>query len=161
MDKVELRASGIPSLVAAEHGITPCCIHYFQQSIKSDEEPGCVGELWDGGLLLKRRRGQADAIRQQSHRDLDEDLEVALRLDPETGWTVIGSAQDYKISRERAEILAVLRQSPRPLSAQEMLQAMGKDATKKERNKLYYLLFQMATNGQVYQPSYGIYSLSQ
>jgi AAA domain len=113
----------------------------------------------DGGLLLKRRRGQADAILQQSHRDLDEDLEVALRLDPETGWTVIGKAADYQLSRERTQILTALRQAPRALKVPEIMQSLGIEPDKKARNRLYQMLFQLAEMGLLYQPTYGYYDL--
>jgi hypothetical protein len=115
----------------------------------------------DGGLLLKRRRGQADAILQQSHRDLDEDRETALKLDPETGWRVIGSAQEYTVSQQRAKVLAVLRMPPHAFTPKEMLQVMGEEPTRERLQRLYKLLFDMANAGQVVRLTTGTYTRPQ
>lgn len=92
----------------------------------------------DSVLTLARTRGQGDAELRVTGRDIGE-AELALRFDPTRGvWTVLGSAQEYRQTEERREVLDALRQVPEGLSPQDLADAVGK--TWRHLRKLVYKL---------------------
>jgi hypothetical protein len=83
---------------------------------------GCA----DAVLVLKRERGQHDAALFVTGRDIEEQ-ELALRWNATTArWALLGGADEYRISRERAQIMEVLRKAGRPLSPTEAAPLVNK-----------------------------------
>lgn len=108
---------------------------------------GLMG-AFDTGLVLRRERGQADAVLYTTGRDI-EDAELALRFDAATClWSLMGEASKYATTKERAEILRAI---------EELVQATGKPAQRKHiaeaiskpGNSVGYLLTQMVNAQQV------------
>jgi len=96
-------------------------------------------------LVLKRDRGKADAVLHVDGRDIEDSAEYALKWDAETaGWTIVGDAEEYRMSEERKAILGVLEQAGEFLSPGEVADALGKP-----RNTVKQRLWRMAQDGQV------------
>jgi hypothetical protein len=116
---------------------------------------GCV----DGFAVLKRQRGSADAVLFVSHKDLEDDVEHALKNDPVTGgWTLIGAAAEYAMSEQRREVIACLQQSPGAMTPQAIAHALGRTG-ENAMNALYKVLYLMSTAGQILSPARGYYSV--
>lgn len=110
---------------------------------------GCA----DGVLVLKRERGQHDATLFVTGRDIDEQ-ETALQWDPKCClWTMLGGADEYRISRERADLLRVLRDSGRPMKPAEIADALGKSGSAVRK-----LLFRMKADGWISEEGNGTYA---
>jgi AAA domain len=112
----------------------------------------------DGFAIMRRQRGTAEATLAIVHRDLEDDREHALRSDPRTGgWTLLGRAEDYRLSEERQAILEVVRQAQGPMSPKEIAQALGRQDAK-GLNALYFLLHKMLRAGDIDSPTKGSYA---
>lgn len=85
-------------------------------------------------------------------RDIEE-IETAMRFDGGR-WTILGDADEVRISTERRKILAALRESWAPLAPKAIAEATGLKAVN-VRN----LLPKMRKAGEVVQPEAGIYAL--
>jgi hypothetical protein len=80
----------------------------------------------DGVLVLKRERGQHDAALFVTGRDIEEQ-ELALRWDGEYAlWSLVGQADEYRMSKERAEVLKVLKRENRAMTPKELAPLIGK-----------------------------------
>jgi hypothetical protein len=111
-----------------------------------DEVSGTLGLTGaaDAVAVLKRERGQHDATLFISGRDVDE-REAALRWDPQYAlWSIIGEAEEYRMSKERKEIIDLLDSVPEPLSPTEAAGRIGKPV-----NPVKKLLWTMFKAGQV------------
>lgn len=85
---------------------------------------GLTGAV-DNILMLNRGKGQADGVLYITGRDIEE-KELALKVDPFAGWTLLGDAAEYAQSKERREILDVLESSNEPVTPKEIAEATGK-----------------------------------
>lgn len=98
----------------------------------------------DGVLVLKRERGQADASLFITGRDVEEqDLALKLERDDTYGWALLGPADQFRRSKERAEILRALEAVP-GMKPSEIAAAVGKTS-----GAVRYLLFRMVSDGEV------------
>ena len=119
----------------------------LEELLPLDEISGSSGLTGgvDGVLVLKRDRGKADAVLHVDGRDIEEPAEYALKWDAETaGWTIVGDAEEYRMSEERKEIFGVLIEADEFLSPGEVADALGKP-----RNTIKQRLWRMAQDGQV------------
>lgn len=85
---------------------------------------GLTGAV-DNVLMLSRGKGQADGVLYVTGRDIEE-KELALKVDPYAGWTLLGDAAEYAQTKERREILDVLESSEEPMTPREIADATGK-----------------------------------
>jgi hypothetical protein len=136
--------------LAAEHEVAIVVVHHTRKMAAADPldeisgSTGLTGGV-DGVLVLKRDRGKADAVLHVDGRDIEEPAEYALKWDAETaGWTIVGDAEEYRMSEERKAILGVLEQAGEFLSPGEVADALGKP-----RNTVKQRLWRMAQDGQV------------
>ena len=136
--------------LAAEHEVAIVVVHHTRKMAAADPldeisgSTGLTGGV-DGVLVLKRDRGKADAVLHVDGRDIEEPAEYALKWDAETtGWTIVGDAEEYRISEERKEILGVLVEANEFLSPGEVADVLGKP-----RNTIKQRLWRMAQDGQV------------
>jgi 5S rRNA maturation endonuclease (ribonuclease M5) len=118
------------------------CILVIHHTRKADsQEPldlisgsfGLTGAA-DGALVLKRSRGKSEAIIHAVGRDLEEDKEIALQWDKQiNGWRILGDAAEYRRSKERQEIINLLKDQSLHLKPKAIAEALGRDhnATKK------------------------------
>src|SRR6266704_1327303 len=104
---------------------------------------GLTGAV-DNLLVLKRERGQADAVLHVTGRDVDEQ-ELALTFSNQTGlWTLAGDAENFRLSQERQEIIDVIHDLTRqcvattPLEILMALTVSREDSKKKSRESVRY-----------------------
>ena len=87
---------------------------------------GLVGGM-DGILVMKRERGQGTASLFVTGRDVPDEKTYGLSWNKDTcRWTIEGDARDMQLSEARREVLAVLAQEERPLSAAEIAKLSGR-----------------------------------
>lgn len=99
----------------------------------------------DNALVLKRQRGRADAYLHVDGRDIEEPVELALEWDANVAsWCIAGNADDYRLSKERAEIMTVLDDNGDPMTPTEVATALNKDT-----NTVKQRLWRMSKDGQV------------
>lgn len=107
----------------------------------------------DGALVLNRTRSAADAILKAAHRDLKDDPELALAWDSERAvWKLIGDAEEYRLGKERREILDVLANADGPMKPIEIAEALDKPTP-----NISKLLQKMRDDGYVDNEGYGKY----
>jgi len=134
----------------AEHEVAIVVVHHTRKMAAADPldeisgSTGLTGGV-DGVLVLKRDRDKADAVLHVDGRDIEEPAEFALKWDAETaGWTIVGDAEEYRISEERKDIIRVLVEAGEFLSPGEVADVLGKP-----RNTIKQRLWRMAQDGQV------------
>ena len=145
--------------LAARHNVAVLVVHHLRKMAASDpldevnSSIGLTGGV-DGAMILKRERTRADATLFIAGRDVEEEKELALRWDRNTaGWALAGSAEEYRISQERAAILDLLRRSaPEPLGPKAITEALGKPYS-----SVTTLLQKLVRDGLVRTPGYGKY----
>lgn len=102
-------------------------------------------------MILKRKRGEADAVLYATGRDMDE-KELAIKWDgANTLWTLMGDAEQYAISKERQEIIAFLQDEP-GTSPKDIAEALEKTG-----GAIRKLLGDMVRDGQVRNTERGKY----
>src|SRR5260221_8055036 len=122
----------------------------------TDEISGSTGLTGgvDGTLVLKRERGQENAVLHITGRDVEE-AELAMQFNPVTcTWTLAGPAEAFLRSRERTEIMRVLREADRAMGPSEVATALGKDS-----NTVGQRMWKMSKDGELRVPSRGLYAL--
>jgi hypothetical protein len=98
----------------------------------------------DGVLVMRRERGQHDAALFVTGRDIDE-AELALTWDKTAcTWSLAGDAAEYRLSKDRAAVLALLKTYGRPIKPTEAAPLLGKNLTAVQR-----LLWTMARDDQL------------
>ncbi len=94
-----------------------------------DSISGSIGipGVADTGFVLKRERGQSDAILYAAGRDVEEEmLALALSFDAATcTWSATGSAAERQVSKERQAVLDLLEQTG-TMTPAEMAKELGK-----------------------------------
>jgi hypothetical protein len=110
----------------------------------------------DAILVLRRERGQHDAALHVTGRDVEEQ-ELALRWHKEDClWSILGDAEEYRISKERKTILDVFRRSPGQTQSVQQVAAI----LEKKVGTVRKLLWQMAEAGQLQALTAGHYMLT-
>lgn len=136
--------------LAAEHGVALVPVYHLRE-MESDDPldmihggAGLTGGV-DGALILKRKRGRADAFLTADGRDLEEPKEYALNWDSElAAWRIAGDAEEYRISEQRRAILQKLADTDEPLGPKDLAEMLdAKYGPTRET------LSQMAKDGQV------------
>jgi hypothetical protein len=136
--------------LANRHSVAVLCIHHLRKAGADDpldEISGSTGlsGAADGVLLLKRDRGRGDAYLHVDGRDIEEPAELALTWNSDTAcWTLAGDADEFRLSRERAEILRVLEEHGEPMTPTDVADALGKSF-----NTVKQRLWHMSKDGQV------------
>jgi hypothetical protein len=124
------QAAGVKT-VADEHNSGIWALHHCRKMNADDpldEVSGTLGLTGaaDGVTVLRRQRGQCDATLFVTGRDIDEQ-DIALKWDPVYAlWSVLGRAEEYRLTRERAECMDLLRKEGRALSPSEAGPLLGK-----------------------------------
>jgi hypothetical protein len=148
--------------LAAEHEVAIVVVHHTRKMAAADPldeisgSTGLTGGV-DGVLVLKRDRGKADAVLHVDGRDIEEPAEYALKWDAETaGWTIVGDAEEYRLNKERREIVELLELEDEPMGPKAVANALDKDYT-----AVRQLMSRMHKDGQLSQEGYGKYVLSR
>jgi hypothetical protein len=117
--------------LADKFGISILVLHHCRKMAADDpldEVSGTHGltGATDGVLVLRRERGQHDAALFVSGRDIDEQ-ELALKWDPPScHWSMLGQAAEYRLTRERSDVLAILKKEGKPMKANDVAALLDK-----------------------------------
>jgi len=136
--------------LAAKYGMSFLVVHHTRKQAAGDPLDEISGSLGlsggaDGIMVLKRDRGRGDAYLHVDGRDIEEPAELALVWDADTvGWTLAGDADDFRMSRERAEALRTLEETGEPMTPTEVADVLGKTVGSVKK-----LLWSMSKDGQV------------
>lgn len=129
-------------------GVSSLTVHHTRKAEAADALDEVSGTLGIGGAVdalwvLKRARGEDEAVLHVIGRDIEEEGEFGLRFDRAScRWQWAGPAWQVRASGERREILEALAGGPmRPV---EIAKALGKRG-----DAVRYLLGQMVDAGQV------------
>lgn len=146
--------------VAGEHGVGVLLVHHLRETESEDPLDMITGSVGltggvDGALVLKRKRGRADAFLHVDGRDIENPTELALRFDAEAAtWAIAGDAEEYRVSEARLKIRRVLEHADEPLGPKEIAElAEAKHGATRE------LLSQMVKDGQVKNLGRGAYTI--
>jgi hypothetical protein len=105
-------------------------------------------------LVLKRDRGRADAYLHVTGREIEEEAELALRWDANlASWTLVGDAEEYRVSQERQDIVRVLTEAGEPMTPKEAAELLDKPP-----NTVKYLMWKMSKDGQLVTVGRGHYA---
>jgi 3'-5' exonuclease len=136
--------------LAARYNVAVLVVHHLRKGSADDPldevsgSHGLTGGV-DGVLVLKRERGRADAFLYVTGRDIEQERELALSWDAATaGWRIAGDAEEYRGSKERAEIVECLRSAQGPMGLKEVSDALGKDY-----NATKQLMWKMSNDGDL------------
>lgn len=146
--------------VADNHGIAIMVVHHLNKRAATEDPldavsgttglTGCADSIW----ILGRERGRADANLLVTGRDFEEQ-DVALEFDPNQGlWRFLGSADEYRRSSQRQEIIEVLKQAREPLRPKDISEALGKPS-----NNIRFLLSKLTEEGAIKNVGYGQYTI--
>jgi hypothetical protein len=147
--------------LAAKYEVSILVVHHLRKlgaADPLDEISGSTGLSGgaDGVLVLKRDRGRADAYLHVTGREIEEEAELALRWDTDlASWTLVGDAEEYRISKERQDIVRVLVEAGEPMTPKEVAELLGKPP-----NTVKYLMWRMSKDGQLATVGKGRYSLT-
>lgn len=140
--------------LAAEHGVTILLVHHLRE-MESDDPldmihggAGLTGGV-DGALVLKRKRGRADAFLHIDGRDLENPAELALKWDSSAAsWTIIGDAEEYRMGERRAAIQRILENADEPLGPQDITDTLNAKDIDAKYGAVREMLSKMVTAGQ-------------
>jgi hypothetical protein len=144
-----------------EYRVTLLVITHLRKSKSEDGDvtdeisgsTGLTGGV-DGTLVLKRERGQADAVLHITGRDVEE-AALAMQFNHDTcTWTLAGPAEDFIRSKERTDILRALREMGGQGRPSEVAAALGNDA-----NTVQQRMWKMGNAGELRVASRGVYVL--
>jgi len=144
--------------LAAQYNVAVLVIHHLRKGSANDPldevsgSHGLTGSV-DGVLVLKRERGRADAFLYVTGRDIEQERELALSWDSTTAsWRIAGDAEEYRGSKERAEIVECLRSAQGPMGPKEVSDALGKNY-----NPTKQLMWKMSNDGDLRSVGSGKY----
>jgi hypothetical protein len=146
--------------IAADHGVAILLVHHLREAESDDPldmihgSAGLTGGV-DGALVLKRKRGQADAYLHVDGRDIENPTELALKFDLNAAtWAIEGDAEEYRLSETRRAIVKVLEDANEPLGPKDVAELL-----EMPENRIKQCLYQMSKDGEVKVVSRGRYEL--
>ncbi|MGA1841558.1 MAG: hypothetical protein ACMUIU_13125 [bacterium] len=112
-------------------------------------------------LILRREgRSRADSILHVTGRDV-EDAEIALKSEKRCCgdasaimFEYMGDAEEYRLTKERLEIINVLKQSETPMKPKEIAEILNKKV-----HNITSLLNKMCNNNEIKNAEYGKYTI--
>jgi hypothetical protein len=144
--------------LGAEYGVAILVVHHLRKLEAGDPfdmisgSTGLTGGV-DGALVLKRDRGKQDATLAVDGRDIEEPSELALRWDADiASWSLMGDAEEYRMSEERRGIVDLLRRVGEPLGPKDIAQVLGRNY-----GAVRVMLSEMVKDGLLASPSRGKY----
>jgi hypothetical protein len=143
--------------ISDQHNVAILIIHHVRKGTSDDPLELISGSFGlsggvDGAIILARDRGQADAVLHITGRDVEE-KELAMVWSAEFAlWTIAGDADEYRISKERRQIIDLLNGVRDGLTPKEVADALQRTAGGVKK-----MLREMLDDGQVKQTGYGRY----
>jgi AAA domain len=147
--------------LAAFHGVSILVVHHLRKlgaADPLDEISGSTGLSGgaDGVLVLKRDRGRADAYLHVTGREIEEEAELALKWNADlASWTLVGDAEEYRVSQERQDIVRIMDEAGEPMTPKEVSELLDKPP-----NNVKYLMWKMSKDSQLATVGKGRYSLT-
>lgn len=145
--------------ICADREVSILLVHHLRETESDDPldmihgSAGLTGGV-DGALVLKRRRGDADAYLHIDGRDIEEPTELALEFDHAAAtWAIKGEADDYRRGKLRNAILKVLSDADEPMGPQEI-----SDALDEKYENVKQRIYQMSKDGEVKTVARGKYA---
>ena len=150
---------GLVKLASAYH-IAILIIHHNRKGDSDDFLQLISGSFGLSGgvanaLVLKKERGKADAVLYTTGKKL-KDTEIAMEF-KYPNWTMLGDAQQFRISQERQNIIAVLKGMGRAMTPKEVTEALQMHGL--SCNSVQPLLYKMSCEGTIKQINYGKYQV--
>jgi hypothetical protein len=148
--------------VAAEYGSLSCSYTTCARCVRRPLDmihgsAGLTGGV-DWALVLKRQRGEADAVLHVDGRDIEQPAELAMKFDTETAtWTIVGDAEEYRMSEGRRAISRLLEDADGPLSPKKIAEALRERDPKVKDGAVREMLSQMVKDGQAKNLRRGAY----
>jgi hypothetical protein len=148
--------------LAEKHRVAIVLVHHLREMESDDPldmihgSAGLTGGV-DGALVLKRKRGKADAYLYGDGRDFENPVELALKWDAITAtWTILeGDAEVYAMSERRRSILGVLESADEPLGPKEITERLSASGVEMNYGAVREMLSNMAKDGQIKNPGWG------
>lgn len=143
--------------ISDQHNVAILIIHHVRKGTADDPLELISGSFGlsggvDGAIVLNRDRGAMDAVLHITGRDVDE-KELAMVWSAELAlWTIAGDADEYRMSKERRQILDLLSGVRDGLSPKEIADALQRNA-----GSIKKMLREMLDDGQLKQTGYGRY----
>lgn len=134
--------------IAEEFHALICIVTHTRKAPAEDPLEEITGTMGltggvDNCIVLKRTRGQADGELAVMGRDIREEKEYALSFNPAlTQWTIAGDANEFRMSKQRLDIINVLRVERRRISPAQVAGALNRDA-----NAVKQLMWKMGNEG--------------
>ena len=145
--------------VADRNSVAIVVIHHLRKASAEDTidlitgSAGLTGAA-DSILILRRQRMSSDSVLFVAGRDIEE-KNLALKFDRSTcSWTIIGLAEEYRMSKERQEVIQVLKNAGDPLKLKDIASALGK-----KEPGVHKHLTSLFDAGLIEQPGYGLYQI--
>jgi AAA domain len=145
--------------LAGELGLSIIIAHHDRKMGADDVFDTVSGTLGlTGGvdaIALLKRNGQGVTLHIQG-RDMEEEIEKAVRFDRETcRWSILGEAVEVHRSNARKAVLGVLTTAATGLTVKEIMAATGLD----KRSAIDQLLYRMGKDGEIVRSARGRYAL--
>ena len=142
--------------LAEKHRVAIVLVHHLREMESDDPldmihgSAGLTGGV-DAALVLKRRRGEADAYLHGDGRDFENPVELALEWNAASAtWKILeGDAEVYAMSKQRRSILRVLESADEPLGPKTIAEMLNANGTKIKHGAVREMCSQMANDGQI------------
>jgi hypothetical protein len=141
--------------LADKHGVAIILVHHLREMDSDDPldmihgSAGLTGGV-DSALVLKRRRGEADAYLFGDGRDFENPVELALKWNAKTAtWTILGGAEVYAMSEQRRSVLGVLESADKPLGPKKVTEMLNANGTEIKYGAVREMCSRMANDGQI------------
>ena len=141
--------------LADKHHVAIVLVHHLREMESDDPldmihgSAGLTGGV-DSALVLKRRRGEADAYLYGDGRDYENPVELALKWTASAAtWTILGGAEEHQMSEGRRAILDVLDKAEEPLGPKEITETVNAKGKEMNNGAVREMLSRMAQDGQV------------
>jgi hypothetical protein len=135
--------------IADQYGVACLPVHHCRKLDANDPLDSVRGSVGvtacaDAVIVLKRERGKQDGTLFVTGRDIEEQ-EFAIQWDAQCWlWTIMGSAAECRVSRERQEIIDGLKRYPDGLLPTETAGLLDKPP-----NRIKWLMWRMEKDGQL------------
>lgn len=147
--------------LAGEYGVAFLVLTHLRKASAADPLDTLNATLGlsgaaDNVIAIMRERGKADAVMVGAGRDLIE-LDLALRWDELTAsWSILGDAEEYRLSSERKELLDVMHGFGSPVRPRDLYPLLPDKTPAAIRG----LLFKMSKSGDVILGTSGKYCIN-
>jgi hypothetical protein len=141
--------------LAEKHRVAIVLVHHLREMESDDPldmihgSAGLTGGV-DSALVLKRRRGEADAYLYGDGRDHENPVELALKWNANAAtWTILGDTEEYEMSEERRAILRVVKTFDEPVGPQQITRRLNAHGINMKYGAVRELCSRMAKDGQI------------